>query len=131
MPANTEVTFDPTTTTADFASMTETLELTAGDTHVPIRARLYEPDGTPADLEDARVTFRMTDHSGNVVVETQATAEDPDDNDDEQGWVRYEWSRGETDEPGVYKLRFHVRYPNREELYYPNTEPVKLLLNTP
>lgn len=142
MPPSPSIEFAPTTTTAKFDpltttlrlydpradTMTDSLELTAGDTNVPIRARLFDPTGDPEDLEDARVTFRMTGRGGETVVDTRADIEDPADNDGEQGWVRYGWRRGQTDEPGLYRIRFIVQYPDRTTAHYPNTRPAKLLI---
>lgn len=109
-------------------SMTDQLEITAGDTHEPVRARLFDPDEEPADLENARITFRMTDRSGEVVVDSRASV---DTGTDEQGWAEYDWRRGETDEPGTYRIRFRVRYPDRSVLHYPNGRPARLLIRQP
>ena len=142
MPPHPSVEFASTTTIAEFAplttalqfynprldTMTDSLELTAGDTNVPIRARLFDPSGDPEDLEDARATFRMTSRGGEAVVDARAEIEDPETNDGEQGWVRYEWRRGQTDEPGLYQIRFVVRYPDRTTAHYPNSRPAKLLI---
>lgn len=132
-PTTTTATFDPLTTDLQFHdvradTMTDSLELTAGDTNVPVRAQLFDPNGDPEDLEDARVTFRMTDRSGESVIDTRADVEDPEDNDGEQGWVRHEWRRGQTDDSGLYKIRFIVRYPDRSIMHYPNSRPAKLLI---
>lgn len=113
-------------------TMTDQLEITAGDTHEPVRARLFDPTDDdeadkPADLEDARITFRMTDRSGEVVVDSRASVADRD----EQGWVEYDWRRGETDMPGTYRIRFRVRYPDRSVMHYPNGRPARLLIRQP
>lgn len=117
------------TTSIEIPSMSDALELTAGDTHIPLRARLIDPDGEPADLENIRrVTFRMIDRTGMPVVDARATV---DDETDEQGWVRYEWSRGETADPGTYRARFRVEYSDGKPLHYPNGRPVKILIRQP
>lgn len=145
MPTYPTITFESLTTTAEFDplttdlqfhdprfdTMTDTLELTAGDTHIPARARVFDPEGTdkvPVDLTDARATFRMTDRSGEAVVDTRADVEDPEDNDGEQGWVSHDWRRGQTDESGLYKIRFIVQFPDRTTMHYPNSRPAKLLI---
>lgn len=129
----TTATFDPLTTSLRLydprtETMTDSLEITTGDTHEPVRARLFDPDGDPVDFTDARVTFRMTDRSGEAVVDAPAQVEGPEANDGERGWVRYSWRRGETDRRGLYGLRFVVRYSDGTRMHYPNSKPATLFI---
>lgn len=126
-PLTTDAAFAPLSTNATFAlgddritMVDNTLTLTAGDTHEPVRAQLFDPEGEPVDLSEARrVRFLLLNPSGTELINRTAQV---DNSTDEPGWVRYEWGRGETDTPGTHKAWFVVDYSDGTEQHYPNDD---------
>jgi hypothetical protein len=95
-----------------------------GDLYPHFRGRVL--DGTTGqDLSTAvGVKFIMRDSSGTVVVDDAAIVED----DDEDGWVRYEWSSGDTDEAGNFDAEVEVEWVSGKPQTFPPDRYVKILI---
>lgn len=75
-----------------------TFVLTAGDTYPPLRAMVVDGSIVPD-----RAKFRLT-RNGDEVFERRATVTD-------SGELVYEWRRGQTADPGLYRATFSIRDP--------------------
>lgn len=119
-----DVNLEPSRTDALIADGGSTHYLSQGDLRPPVEAALVD-GGTAHDLSDAReVRFRMTDKGdGSVLVDARADIVDA-----ENGEVRYEWSRGQTDSPGLYRARFVAKYTGGETLSFPNHGAVSVII---
>ena len=88
--------------------------LKAGDTKPSLRVKLTE-DGDAFNLTDYDVTMLAKLANGDTLtVNASATVESPT-----RGIVVYEWSAGETDEPGTYEVEF-VADDGTDEITFPN-----------
>ena len=95
-----------------------------GDTRPAVEATLLA-GSEPFSLDDARhVTFRLCEKDGvEECFENRASIVD-----EQPGHVRYEWGRGETDTPGLYRGRFVVNYRGRESRSFPNRGHITVII---
>jgi CO dehydrogenase nickel-insertion accessory protein CooC1 len=81
------------------------------DTGPPVRGQIVSSyNGQPVDLTNSTITFimyRFSDDGTRVaVVDTDATIELPET----EGFVRYDWSAGDTETIGNHQALFQVVY---------------------
>lgn len=101
--------------------------LKQGDAGTPIQAILYNPDGTPVDLNGAAVRFIMAKSGGSSSVQTdnqvmweikidaQAEIFDAD-----AGTVQYIFTAEDVNEFGDFLGEFEVTYPSGRIETFPN-----------
>lgn len=87
------------------------------DTYPPLRATLQQADGTPVNLEGARVQFLMRDDDYRDKIYAQGEAMIVDA---EKGIVEYRWREGDTAIPGYYLAEFVVTFATGQQLTIPN-----------
>lgn len=85
--------------------------LTVGDTGRDLTATLTGADGTPQDLTDTTVRFKMGENKvgGAQVVDAVAIVLDA-----LAGRVRYQWAANDVDTPGEYRGQFIVTRLGRQ-----------------
>jgi hypothetical protein len=91
------------------------ITLKRGDTRHAIRAILKDSSGSPVDLTDCSVSFRMAPLGRPPTISRQVDAHDA-----EAGEVWVVWSPGETDISGVYRAEFRVTYGDGRRETFPN-----------
>jgi hypothetical protein len=74
------------------------------DTEVALAATLIRPDGTPIDLTDLTVTFKMVGRDGTVKV--AETADNVTVTDAAAGEVQYTFQPADVDTAGTYHAYF-------------------------
>lgn len=91
------------------------MKWTKGD-NVPLNMQLKWDNGTNINLTDATVVFEMIPVDSNIPTISSAaiiiTAID--------GTVQYQWGAGETDNVGLYELRWVITYSSGKEYTVPN-----------
>lgn len=87
-----------------------------GDTAGYIEEQLLQADGEPVDLDGCQVRFHLTGPSGEI--DGPAVVADPAD-----GVVRYFWSDGAPDSPGLHLREWEVTFPGGTVLSVPNYQP--------
>ena len=79
-----------------------------GDTKDPVHVRLLD-DGEPIDLTNCSVTFHMSNGvTGDAEIRDQLNGE-----------VWYVFDEGETDDVGIHRAEFVVKYPDFREQTFP------------
>ena len=96
--------------------MSYDVTLKRGDTRHAIRAILKDSSGSPVDLTDCSVSFRMAPLGRSAVVNREV-----DIHDTAGGEVWVVWSPGETDiSGGYYRAEFRVTYGDGRKETFPN-----------
>lgn len=85
------------------------------DTLPNLEAQLVDFEGSPINLDLCGVHFHMSDFRGEVKINKPATIVDV-----ENGKVKVEWQKGETDTTGTYKCEFEVNMPDGKIITVPN-----------
>lgn len=87
-----------------------------GDTSPAILATLDDADGNAVDITGASVRLHLRSYgSAQTYLDVAATIVTP-----ASGLVRYQWSEGDTDTPGVYEAEFEVTYDGGAVETFPN-----------
>lgn len=95
--------------------MSYDVTLKRGDTRHALKAILKDSSGSPVDLTDCSVSFRMAPFGRSAVVNREV-----DIHDTAGGEVWVVWSPGETDISGVYRAEFRVTYGDGRRETFPN-----------
>jgi len=85
------------------------------DTIPYLEAQLIDANGNPINLDMCSVTFHMEDMYGKKKIIRKATIIDA-----EQGNVRIEWGKGETDIAGTMRCEFEIIFTDDSILTVPN-----------
>lgn len=86
--------------------MRDRFTIKEGDLSPALDVQLVDQNNDPIDLTNASVTFVMKEVRDDApAVESAATIVDAATGD-----VKYEWSDGDTDDPGIYEAEFEVEY---------------------
>jgi hypothetical protein len=97
-----------------------TFQIKKGDTSPALKAKLINPDGSPAALSLAEeVEFYLNDPKDNEKI-----SDDLDGNvsilNASDGQVQYQWKDGQTDNVGQKEAEFVVTFENGTVQSYPN-----------
>jgi hypothetical protein len=93
-----------------------------GDTKPTLRLKLLE-DGDPFNLSGHTVSLVIQRSDGEIVpVDSQADIEH-----DIRGIITYDWSQGETDESGTYKLEVTAT-DGTDTITFPNSGTARLYI---
>lgn len=85
------------------------------DTLPVLAVQLFDPGGTPLNLELCGIHFHMSSYGGRIKINRPAAVTDI-----EQGKVKIEWQEGDTDTTGTYKCEFEVNMPDGKIITVPN-----------
>lgn len=93
------------------------------DTLPAVSASLLDPDGNGVDLAGATVSFvyRLSTEARSTAVSGSAAIVDSNN-----GVVRFDWTAGDTDVPGIYFAEFQIVFGSGDVLTVPNTSDLIL-----
>lgn len=100
-------------------------KMVQGNLEPSVRRQLLSKEtDDPISFEGASATFIMSDLNGNVVVEDSAVFESPATG----GYVRYDWSDGDTDNYGTFAARFHIVFASGKPYSMPNDSHISVVI---
>lgn len=109
--------------------MTQSLILKQGDQKPEVKVQLLQNDGnggtTPVDLSGANVKFYAVNPNTNDLL---INGENVTIEDAAQGKISYQWTSGDTDEPGFWKGEFVATFSDGD-LTFPNTGFIDVIVN--
>lgn len=95
------------------------------DTSPALQATLRDDDGTPIDLTGTTVAFHMAPVNDRSATTVNAAATVTDATG---GVVEYEWTPGDTTEPGVYVAEFEATYSDGAVESFPNDGDITVVI---
>jgi hypothetical protein len=83
-----------------------------GDTAPNWRTRLFDAEGDPIDLTGAIVRLHVTEERTTTQVQIDALATPDPDQVANRGWVDYEFTSGDTNQPGRFWAEWEITFPD-------------------